>query len=142
MKNKLLEFIEQAVKRDILLIADCNQIPYCYFTSDELSLIYKAKALPSVHVPICEPTIDISPSFTASSCFGMSSGLNEEHFDKIDCTQFETLEQLSFYMLHKRLMPKFLHNNTGQCAKCKDFELLKCQGGCLIFSQYNKEIDK
>ena len=24
MKNKLLEFIEQAVKRDILLIADCN----------------------------------------------------------------------------------------------------------------------
>ena len=138
MKNKLLEFYKEAYKRNIVLVTDCNQLPLCYYTPQELEFIKQINIFPSLDlISICEPTIDISPAFTASCCFGQSSGLKQETFDRIDCRLFDNLEQLNFYLLHKRLMPRFLNNGTGRCASCQNFELLKCQGGCLAFSSLN-----
>ena len=134
MKETVLCFISEGKKRNLLLIADCNQIPTCYYTESELNFLKQAQIFPELYFKICEPAINISPNFTASSCFGIGSGNNRNESREIDCKQFKNLEELEFYLTNKKIVPKILNNNSGKCKDCKDFELLKCQGGCLGFS--------
>ena len=81
--------------------------------------------------PHCGPIIDITPEFTASACFGA--------YHKVDCRLFKNYSDLEYYLLNKVIMPKFIHNCSGQCSNCKEHELLLCQGGCLAFSPYKPE---
>lgn len=126
MKEKFLNFIDNAMKYRVLLTPDCNQIPPCYFTKEEVNKIG------SVYVeeegmtyPLCDPVIDITPEFKASSCFGA--------YQLIDCDQFDNILQLQRYMMYKVMYPKILNNCNGKCANCKKHDLMQCQGGCLAF---------
>ena len=126
MKPVLLEFVEQANKRNISISADCNQIPICYFTEEEFAKLYNMNRRGKV---ICEPIIDITPDFQASSCFGA--------YDLVDCNEFETISDLHRHLLYKKVAPKVLNNRIGRCENCKLFDLTKCQGGCLGFAKLN-----
>lgn len=125
MKPMFLKFVQEAEKRGVRVGSDCNQIPDCYFGKDELELIYHV--CESRHGGICDPVVDITPNFTATSCFGC--------YDPVDCSQFETLHDLHRYLLHRRTYPRVQANCTGKCIGCKNHELLTCQGGCLAFAQ-------
>lgn len=125
MKPIFIEFVKQADLRKIQLGSDCNQIPDCYFSRDELDLIYRICT--NRKNSICEPVVDIMPDFTATACFGC--------YDPVDCSQFETAIDLQRYLLHRRTYPRVQANCTGKCVGCKNHELLTCQGGCLAFAQ-------
>ena len=130
MKDRFIQFCKDAKERQVHLGADCNQIPDCYFSKDELDLVYDVMG-DSRHSGICNPVIDITPDFKATACFGC--------YDPVDCSLFPTLIDLERYLLHKKTYPRVCHNNSGKCAHCKDYEMLICQGGCLSFANMDGE---
>lgn len=129
---RFLNFVREANKRNVSLHRDCNQIPSCYYENiNDLALVKKVFDNDIHEVPHCGPIIDITPEFTASACFGA--------YHKVDCRLFKNYSDLEYYLLNKVIMPKFIHNCSGQCSTCKEHELLLCQGGCLAFSPYKPE---
>ena len=125
MKDIYLNFINEANKRNIFVNQDCNQIQYCYFTQSEINSIINATH--NDFVKKCQPVIDISPDFQATSCFGI--------YDLVECNQFDTLKDLSDYLYIDKMVPKIKANNEGKCQSCLKHKLYICQGGCLAFSK-------
>lgn len=126
LKPRFMGFIERAEAYGIRISADCNYIPTCYFTDAELNRIYNV--VDGIHAGICEPCIDITPDFKATSCFG-------QYDNPIDCSMFETADDLRRYLLHKCTYPLVEKNCTGKCVGCEKHDLLLCQGGCLAFAK-------
>lgn len=126
MKEKFLSFVDFAIENQIILNKDCNQIPLCYFDADEL------KKITAVCIPkedhLCEPVVDITPDFMASSCFGA--------YELVNCLDFNNYNEVAQYLLYKKMVPNILNNNDYPCNNCKKHELLQCQGGCLAFSKH------
>lgn len=128
MKNKFLDFVQYALKNEVTLIPDCSQIPMCYFSHEEIIKINAVlPAEEKMHYPFCDPVLDITPDFKASSCFGA--------YELIDCKNFENIRELERYARYKIMFPKILNNCGGKCKNCEMHEFLKCQGGCLAFGQ-------
>lgn len=128
MIPKFLNFVKEAEKRNITLGRDCNYIPYCYYENpNDLALVQKILQVPFHDVPHCGPIVDITPDFTASSCFGA--------YETVNCAKFDTYSQLIYYLVNACVIPKFKNNNTGKCKNCEKHKLMLCQGGCLAFSQ-------
>lgn len=125
---KFLSFVKEAKKYKVKLHKDCNQIPDCYYENKEdLKLVKEICVQPIDKQSHCHPTIDITPDFTASACFGA--------YQIVDCSLFKKFSDLEYYLLNKVVMPKFVSNCGGKCETCKEHELFTCQGGCLAFSQ-------
>ena len=124
MKPIFLEHCKNAIEHDCRLDMDCGNIPECYFTEDELNILHKACS--SSTNKFCEPVVDITPDFKATSCFGA--------YDPVDIRNFEDLVELERYLLIKKVLPKVQKNNKDKCASCKEYDLLQCQGGCLGFT--------
>ena len=128
MKPKFLRFVDDALKNEVNLSPDCNQIPACYFTEEEIRKVNASYVDDAdCGYPKCEPVIDITPEFKASSCFGA--------YKLIDCDQFNSLNEMERYVHFKVMYPKILNNCGGKCEGCKLHELMQCQGGCLAFSK-------
>lgn len=128
LKEKFLEFIINAHDRHIIAGLDCNQIPQCFFSNEELELINNTI---EPRDRICHPTIDITSDFKASACFGA--------YDLVDYNNFTDLDALNNYLWCKKTVPLILNNTQGKCATCKEHEFLNCQGGCLAFAKYNNK---
>lgn len=125
-KITFLDFVEVAKANGIQLRIDCNHVPYCYFTEEEKALM--ADVVTNFH-NYCNPVIDISPDFKASSCFGA--------YEMVDLHNFETLQEAERYFMLKKMWPLAQQNNAGKCADCDKFKNSTCQGGCLAFAKYN-----
>lgn len=131
MKPIFLNFVKKAIENKVRLHPDCNQIPGCYFSEEEIKLFNKVYAPTERKLYFCcKPVIDISIDFSATSCFGC--------YQRIDCNNFKDLEELERYMIYKVMAPKIACNNQGKCKTCKKFEFLQCQGGCLAFGRKGK----
>ena len=122
-------FVKEAYKRGVRLGRDCNYIPYCYYDNEEdLALVNQVIEIPQPDSPPhCGPIVDITPDFMASSCFGA--------YELVDCSQFYNYSELTYYLLHQCVIPKFKKNNTGKCKTCDKHQLMQCQGGCLSFTE-------
>lgn len=128
MKPKFLQFVQDAKQAGTLLSPDCNQIPPCYFTQEEIDFINSCYVPEErVDYPKCAPVIDISIDFTAAGCFGC--------YERVNCEDFANVHEVYRYFMYKGLYPKILNNCTGKCVGCKKFELMQCQGGCLAFGK-------
>jgi hypothetical protein len=123
MKPIFIDFLKEAKLRNLQISFDCNQIPSCLLSEEEKELVeffgcYKIA---------CTPVVDITADFKASSCFGSYEDT------LVDCFQFESLSEIERYFSSK-IFSKTQRNNHGDCSSCKEFNLLKCQGGCLSFA--------
>lgn len=122
MKTILFSFLKEAKKRNIKISYDCNQLPICFFTESEYEYIQSF----GQYKHHCNPVVDITADFKASSCFGSYEDT------LVECENFENLNQIERYFSSK-MFEKTLKNNCGQCNDCEKFKYLKCQGGCLSF---------
>lgn len=125
MKKVFLDFINNAKKRNIKISYDCNQIPLCFFNEKEQKLILSLSSTSKKEDQFCDPVIDITPDFKATCCFGV--------YNQVDCFNFEDLEQLERYFKAEMTL-KIKKNNNCMCENCEKIQLMKCQGGCLSFS--------
>ena len=122
MKPIMLNFLQEAKKRNLTVSYDCNQIPTCFLNENELQLYQTMGKVPPKY---CNPVIDIKPNFYATSCFGA--------YSPIDCSIFNNIEELTRYF-QSQIFIKTQYNNQGKCKNCSEIEYMKCQGGCLSFS--------
>lgn len=123
-----IEFCKKAKEHNVICSMDCNRIPLCYFSKDEIELI--EEVCDHYNSFVCDPVIDITMDFKATSCFGC--------YDPIDCNQFENVLELRRYLAYKKNYQRYQLNKTGKCIDCKNHELMKCQGGCLSFGVEQK----
>lgn len=122
MKSIALDFINNAKKRNIKINYDCNQIPLCFFSLEEQNLITSL----GTYTKFCEPVIDITPDFKATSCFGV-------YKTPISCNLFKNIDELIRFFQNE-IFIRAVNNNTSLCKDCEKIKLLTCQGGCLSFS--------
>lgn len=131
MKNTFLSFLKEAKKRKVFVNIDCNHIPICYFSLAEQDLIKEVCNKDEIYLnDFCEPCIDITTDFKATSCFGIYDSL-------IDCNLFNNCDELRNYFTKKVISEKIKNNNGGKCNDCVKYKLSQCQGGCLSFSEGN-----
>lgn len=133
MKPKFLKHCQDAIDHHCVLNIDCNHIPECYYTDEELDLYLRATTPPDRPIiktacgahSFCNPVVDITADFRATACFGS--------YDPVDMRDFDNLDELERYLLFKKSYPRYCNNGTGKCSTCKRYELMQCQGGCLGF---------
>ena len=124
LKPVFLEYCKNAIKHDCVITLDCGHIPECFFTEDELEIVHRICERPRNN--FCEPVIDITQDFLATSCFGI--------YDPVDIRNFENIFELERYLLVKKIMPRVENNASERCKTCNKYELLQCNGGCLGFA--------
>ena len=125
LKPKILQFIKEADKRNVKIAFDCNQVPICFFNSEERELVAKtALTFPQLN---CTPSVDIDTNLNAFSCFG-SQG------ESISISEFNTIEELERYLFIKNTIPKIQLNGEAMCGNCNLYKKYQCQGGCLSFA--------
>lgn len=127
-KEIFLKFLDKAEEYQIQLRLDCNHVPECYFTPEELERVNK---LVDRWHTVCEPVVDITPDFRATACFGS--------YDPVDLSQFETLSEAISYFKEEKMYPLQEKNDGGKCKECEKFQDKTCQGGCLAFARYKVE---
>ena len=121
-KELFLNLAKKCKENNIAIHLDCNHIPYCYFTTAERH--YLKDTVSGWH-SVCEPVIDITPSLTATSCFGNYSTVFIENF-----MNFNDLR--NFFKITNNMKKKF-NNFNETCKRCASFKDLTCQGGGLSF---------
>lgn len=131
-----LDFCSKATEYGVDLHMDCGRIPRCYFTDQQWDIVRKAfpdsKCRPDTNpysLPMCEPIIDIDPDCKAYSCMALSNSEN-----KVSIDEFDDPKELYRYLYVKYTIPMFMKNAHGRCETCRMHELVKCQGGCLAFT--------
>lgn len=129
-KNTVIRFLKDCAERDIITHRDCNTIPSCIFSEDELAFIKKLiddKKMNPDFFHSCNPVIDILPDLTAIRCFGLSE------YTKVRIEKFKNPKILrEYYFNNIDIFSKALCASKA-CISCKYRALSSCDGGCLIF---------
>lgn len=125
-KETFLDFAKLAKDNHVEIRLDCNNVPVCYYTSEELALINENV---TGWKYTCRPVVDIMPDMKGTACFGA--------YELVDLTQFENLQEAENYFLLAKMYAKQLKNVSNKCKNCAKFNNLSCQGGCLAFANKN-----
>lgn len=135
-KNYVLQFMRDCAKHDIAPYYDCNVIPSCLWSEEQLQEI--EQIIQSFHLKrtnlrgdqgFCRPVIDILPNLTAVRCFGTSD------FTKVNINDFECLNDLSNYYIN--LVDRHITSclKSPGCKGCYQKSVLKCTAGCMAFAR-------
>lgn len=135
-KRYILGFIKSCAENLILPYYDCNTIPLCIWSQEEMREIQeivdafgvKRTNLVGYH-SYCEPVIDVLPDLNAVRCFGMSD------FLKVPIDDFDNLDELRRYFLNMIDSYAYHIPSSGNCIDCKIRKIQQCMGGCLAFLQ-------
>lgn len=126
-KKLFLSYVKEAKDRGLNVRLDCNNIPYCFFTDEEKSLL---EGVVTGFHNYCNPVVDITPEFKATACFGA--------YELVDLKDFDNIQDLERFLLLKKMAPLAEQNNKGRCAECIKHQNTTCQGGCLAFAKHSK----
>lgn len=148
VKPKFKEFVYAMLSNNIVPTYDCNKMPACLLTDEELasfdSLIKKKQkervdaGLPPLFLPMndsaiytdtvhCQPVIDIRQDLSAVRCFGLSD------CTKTHITDFKTITDLRNYYLNEIDFFAYRSGIMDECKDCYRRKTLRCAGGCLAF---------
>lgn len=148
IKPKFKEFVYAMISNEIIPTYDCNKMPMCLLTQEELvtfdSLIKKKirerelAGLPGMNLPMndsaiytdavrCSPVIDIRQDLSAVRCFGLSD------CSKTKITDFKTITDLRNYYLNEIDSYAYKLGISNECMDCYRRKTLKCMGGCIAF---------
>ena len=138
MKPRLMDFFHALMKNDVLPNFDCNKIPYCLLTKEEMQEFAGYMNQPFIHDHyqesnishnrvLCRPVIDIRQDLTAVRCFGLSETTKENIRD------FRCIKDLENYYL--RTVDAYAYNTvySSKCIDCYERKTMNCTGGCLAF---------
>jgi hypothetical protein len=138
MKPRMFDFFHTLLEKQIIPNFDCNKIPSCLITEEELKQfspylsdsfikenIWKSNIM-SNEVR-CAPVIDIRQDLTAVRCFGLSSCTKQRIQD------FASIKELENYYV--RTVDAFAYNTSysPECTDCHLRKVMKCTGGCLAY---------
>lgn len=143
MKPTLFSLYKELLRLDVMPYYDCNAIPECVYTKDELEIL---NALPFTSQfereiftgarSVCSPVIDIYPDKTSTRCFGCfnMARANIEDFDSI-----ADLRNYFFKEIDTRLVHRY---HSEKCKDCYKHKVFGCFGGCLCYAEGKEASDK
>jgi len=111
---------------------DCNIVPPCMFTQEELQFLRTMPGSPEDIARItgawavCKPVVDIYPDLSVARCFGFS---DKRHHKLTDFSDISDVERCMIYETDLQ----FLGKPPEICAECYLCQTLRCFGGCLRF---------
>ena len=144
MKPVAIKFIGDMIRCGVITGFDCNFIPGCVFTEEEIDGLTGAKEVLRSgladrysrmfweRVIFCEynncsPVIDVLPDLKAIRCFGLS-----EH-TKRDIRDFRDIGELGMHYINTIDRPAIGIWTQDECADCYIRETGGCSCGCLLF---------
>ncbi len=144
MKLVAMRFVCDMIRCGVITGFDCNFLPSCVLTTDEIDSMMAAKdvfysALSKRYSEefwqrsiVCEthnctPVIDILPDLQAIRCFGLSE------YTKRDIRDFRSISELREYYINTVDRPAHSLSASERCKDCAERELGACSGGCLLF---------
>lgn len=138
MKPGMFKFFHELLSNDIIPNYDCNKIPSCLITEEDVDEFRKYGERKYIRKHIkdsniqdkivkCSPVIDIRQDLTAVRCFGLSECTKQNIGD------FSGIRELENYYL--RTIDAYACNTvySEKCVDCHAREVRKCNGGCLAF---------
>ena len=138
MKPRMLQFFHELLDNEIIPNYDCNKLPSCLITPEDVKEFRKyeknkyirdniGKSNISDKIVKCSPVIDIRQDLTAVRCFGLSECTKQNIGD------FAGIRELENY--YQRTIDAYACNTvySEKCADCHAREVRKCNGGCLAF---------
>ena len=138
MKQRVLKFFDELLQNEIVPHFDCNKIPYCLITKEEMDSFSRYLDNPKIrdrfnesnlsnNRVMCLPVIDIRQDLTAVRCFGLSDAT------KTSIRNFRCITDLEKYYF--REIDSFAINipHSKKCAGCYENKTVNCYGGCLAF---------
>lgn len=138
MKPGMFQFFHELLSNDIIPNYDCNKIPSCLITEEDVDEFRKYGERKYIRRNIkdsnitdkivkCSPVIDIRQDLTAVRCFGLSECTKQNIED------FSGIRELENYYL--RTIDAYACNTvySEKCVDCHAREVRKCNGGCLAF---------
>jgi len=136
MKKTLLKIYAELKEIGVAPCYDCNVIPHCVFTDEELRFIRTLPYTSSMerdlllgNCAVCSPIIDIYPDGTATRCFGCYDDL------KVNFTDFKCLNDLKNHFFMEIDSRRVHTKSRPQCENCYDYKTFKCYGGCLCYKK-------
>ena len=144
MKLVAMRFVCDMVRCGVITGFDCNFLPSCVLTKDELESMMDVKdvfygALSDRYSETfwqrsivcethnCTPVIDILPDLRAIRCFGLSE------YTKQDIRNFRNIKALRDYYIKTVDRPAHSIYTSEKCKDCYSRELGDCSGGCLVY---------
>lgn len=138
MKPGMFKFFHELLSNDIIPNYDCNKLPSCLISEDDVEEFRKYGERKYIRQNIkdsnitdkivkCSPVIDIRQDLTAVRCFGLSE------CTKQNISDFSGIRELENYYL--RTIDAYACNTvySEKCVDCHAREVRKCNGGCLAF---------
>jgi len=117
--------------RGINPIFDCNKMPACLWTEEEIVKISLIQANNdntrigfNLNKNKCKPVIDILPDLTAVRCFGLSK------YSKVKIQDFPSLDDLHTYYRTQFDEKLAKVPTVDKCNGCEMFNDISCYGGC------------
>jgi cyclic pyranopterin phosphate synthase len=120
---RVVQFIEDAMARDLTPIMDCPVEP-CVFSDEQILKL--ARLSPSMIAAFgrCHPVIDLGPGFQANRCFAAGPTC------AVDARDFEDLASIEAHYMKTVDEVRPLAAG-GECLTCKYLERRLCQTGCI-----------
>ena len=136
MKPTLLSFYKKLKEKKIAPCPDCNIIPECVYTPEELAFIdtlpaisQREKSLLLGKASVCSPIIDIYPDGTATRCFGCYDDV------KVSIDDFKSIADLRNYFFMWVDSLKVHKSVRNECQNCYKFNTFACYGACLCYKK-------
>lgn len=126
LKDQQMRFLGSCIQNDIEQSLDCNQMPYCTFTDEEVK--YLQMMMPDViaRPRTCSPVLDVKPNLEVIRCFMFQ--------DKpVYLKDFNDENQLTEYF-KQHIDSKFIDVQAIEdCKTCPYFKKTRKSCGCLGF---------
>lgn len=133
MKPKMMDFVENLIKRNLFVNYDCSKIPPCFFNQDEIIMIFDRANYKMEAFEGCSDMYQVLPNLNVSCCFG------DKDFEKAKkpLSEFANINQVKEHV--KKIRDEANNSNwLKKCNDCKLSHLGLCRGGCFGFTDGNK----
>lgn len=143
MKPGLLKFVCSMLENGIVPHYDCNKMPVCMFTSEDIENVVSRYELIDAAVrhrrfssgdsslfteeSRCSPIVDIRQDLTAVRCFGLSA------CTKVHIADYKNVGDLRNYYINSIDSYGAKLSTSKKCSLCYRNKTLKCTGGCLAY---------
>ena len=133
LKPELFRVYERCVKIGVIPQFDCNQIPLCFYSKEDIAFIKTlfGSSLNSTNIlqveRACRPVIDIYPDLTACRCFGAT----DIRLKLSNYRNARDLKNAFISLIDKNFYGRICR---AECANCYLNQTLNCMGGCFSYN--------
>lgn len=113
--DTLIRFFKICQENRIPINQDCNSIPMCSFTDEQLSNLIRHNPVLFSKKLACNPVIDINPQMEVFRCFGTSEDYKIKLNPKMKMKGYMDIMDSEFYDLESKLL-------FDECKDCQIFD--------------------